>query len=67
MSWGVSLDGRMDLYFLFDPLLESSSLNPLEYFLLDPLLGPSLLDPFWCLLYSILFGFSFAQPCIRVF
>jgi len=38
MSWGVLPDGRTGLSPLLDPLLESSSLDPLESPFLDPLL-----------------------------
>jgi hypothetical protein len=38
MSWGVFPDGRTGLSSLLDPLLEPSSLDPMESTLLDPLL-----------------------------
>jgi hypothetical protein len=40
---------------LLDPLLKSSSLDPLESSLLDLLLESSSLDPFWSLLCSTLY------------
>jgi hypothetical protein len=73
MSWGVFPDGRTGLSSLLDPLLESSSLNPLESSLLDPLLESSSLDPvwnrlcsthYWSLLHSAVF---FARPFTGVF
>jgi hypothetical protein len=44
MSRGVFPDGRTGLSSLFDPLLESTSLDLLESSLLDPLLESSLVD-----------------------
>jgi hypothetical protein len=54
MSWGVFPDGRTGLSSLLDPLLESSSLDPLESSLLDLLLASSSLD-LWSLLCSTLY------------
>jgi hypothetical protein len=63
MSWGVFSDERTGLSSLFDPLMESSSLDPLGSSLLnpllesssfDPVLESSSLDPPWTLLYLTL-------------
>jgi hypothetical protein len=78
MSWGVFPNGRTGLSSLDDPLVESSSLDPIWSLLcfIDPLLKSSSLDPLWSLLYSTLFwsflhltlsGVSFTRPSTGVF
>jgi hypothetical protein len=65
MSWGVFPNGRTGLSSLLDPVLESSSLDPLESSLLDPLLESLLLVPLESPLLNRLLECSFLEPLLE--